>query len=177
MNRVLDKRSWKRLEWTMITKRDLKWFEFEGGFCGVLKMMEVTAPFKVGKNQVTICDRGITWIQCAWKEKNLWATAMYDQSGNLFQIYFDIADEIHFEGEKTWFADLIVDVVYEPEGTAVILDEDEIEEAYAKGLVSTKQRDNALKWAQSLKQDLERKSNEVNGWFCELYRKCLVCEE
>ena len=85
---MFDQRGWKRLEWEMITDRKLAWFEFEGGFCGALKMMSVSEPFKVGKKQLVICDEGITWVQCGWSDHKVWTTAMFDASGKLFQIYF-----------------------------------------------------------------------------------------
>ncbi len=168
---MLDKRSWKRLDWTMITDRKLSWFEIEGGFCGAVEMLEVSEPFRVGKNQLTICDTGMTWIQCAWHQKHLWATAMFDQEGKLFQIYFDIADEVHLDGEDSWFVDLIVDVVYSPLGHAVILDDDELEDAYRNKRISLAQKELADECSRRLKTAVESKSERVNLWFETLYKK------
>jgi len=111
---MLDKRSWKRATWTMITEKELSWFMLEDCFCGVIHMKQVSEPFSVGNPVLVICNQGITWVQCAWRNSNIWATAMFDASGKLFQIYFDIADEVFIDGENTWFTDLIVDVVYQP---------------------------------------------------------------
>lgn len=168
---MLDKRSWKRLEWSMITKRRLTWFEFDDGFCGALEMLEVSEPFRVGKSRLAICDQGITWIQCAWQKKNLWATAMFDSSGQLFQIYFDAADEVHLDKEDSWFVDLIADVVYDPAGYAEIIDLDELAEMYEKGRISLAQKQLAERTCFSLKKELESHCDEVNLWFEQLYKK------
>ena len=168
---MLDKRSWKRLEWTLITDRKLSWFEIEGGFCGAVEMLDVSEPFCVGKDRLTICDEGITWIQCAWHQKHLWATAMFDKEGRLFQIYFDIADEVHLDGEDSWFVDLIVDVVYNPSGQAVILDCDELESAYNNKRISLAQKELAQGCSMRLKTVVENEYKQVNQWFETLYKK------
>ena len=170
---MLDQRGWKRLEWEMITERKLTWFEFEDGFCGAVEMLKVSEPFKVGKKQLVICDEGITWMQCGWYDKKVWATAMFDASGQMFQVYFDIAD-VFVDGEKTSFKDLIVDVVYDPEGTAVVLDCDELEEAYHKNLISCTEKQMIIDTAERLKNVLETCCDEVNLWFDMLFRKYLT---
>ena len=167
---MLDRRSWKRDNWTMITKKTLTWFEFEGGFCGALKMQEVSEPFCVGKQQLVICDKEITWIQCGWKGKDIWATAMFDATGHLFQIYFDVA-EVHFKKENTEFIDWIVDVVYDPSGKASVLDMNELDEAYQQNWIDKGQKQEISKIALSLKNDLESHFEQVNSWFEMMYEK------
>lgn len=167
---MLDQRGWKRLEWEMITDRKLAWLEFESGFCGAVKMLSVSEPFKVGKKQLVICDAGITWVQCGWSDKKVWATAMFDASGHLFQIYFDIAD-VSVQGEMTFFKDLIVDVVYDPDGTAVILDVNELDDAYCKNLISCAEKQLICDAAERLKSELESRSEQVNSWFEQMYEK------
>lgn len=154
----------------MITERKLTCFEFDGGFCGALKMMKVTDPFVVG-DHLTICDDGITWVQCAWKNKKVWSTAMFDKQGDLFQVYFDVVDKVHIDEEDSWFTDLIVDVVYDPKGTAVILDVDELETAYQKGLITLDQKQSALCISEKLKYELESRFEQVNSWFEMMYEK------
>ena len=166
---MLDKRSWKRLEWTMITKRELVWFDTEDGFTGAVKMQEVSKPFCVGKNQLEICDTGITWVQCAWTGVNLWATAMFDASGKLFQVYFDLADEVHLDGEDSWFTDLILDVVYDPSGLVSVLDADELESAVCQGFVSIDQANRAKRLCERLVSSLQERPESVNAWFEKRY--------
>ncbi len=168
---MLDKRSWKRLNWTMITERELSWIEDEQCFCSILHMIQVSEPFYVGKPALLICDQGIAWVQCAWKDKNLWATAMFDASGKLFQIYFDIADEVHINGEDTWFVDLIVDVVYHPGGKVEILDLDELQEAMDQNQITLKQKQYAQQLSLRLKTTLENSFSDVESWFEQVYEK------
>ena len=167
---MLDRRSWKRDNWAMITRKTLTCFEFEGGFCGALKMQEVSEPFCVGPQRLVICDEGITWVQCGWENKNIWATAMFDASGHLFQIYFDIA-EVHMNQEETSFTDWIVDVVYDPSGKAVILDMDELDEAERKGLLDRCWKQEISMTAKDLKNELESHFEQVNSWFEIMYEK------
>ncbi|MBE6107215.1 MAG: DUF402 domain-containing protein [Erysipelotrichaceae bacterium] len=168
---MLDKRSWKRATWTMITEKELSWFMLEDCFCGVIHMKQVSEPFSVGNPALVICNQGITWVQCAWRNSNIWATAMFDASGKLFQIYFDIADEVFIDGENTWFTDLIVDVVYQPGGTVRVLDLDELEEAVQKQMITFKQKQQAEALAERLKSALEKNFEDVEAWFEQVYEK------
>lgn len=168
---MLDKRSWKRTTWTMITEKELAWMEDEQGFYSILKMKQVSEPFSVGNPPLLICDQGITWVQCAWKGRDLWATAMFDASGRLFQIYFDIADEVHIDGEDTWFTDLIVDVVYHPGGKVEVLDLDEMKEAVCQNLITLEQKRSAEYLSERLKTELENSFLAVESWFVHVYEK------
>ncbi|MBQ7889838.1 MAG: DUF402 domain-containing protein [Erysipelotrichaceae bacterium] len=168
---MLDKRGWKRLEWKIITKAQRCWVQDENCFFGIVKMEKVSEPFKVGENQLTICDVGITWMQCAWSNVPLWATAMFDQSGKLFQIYFDVCNEVHLDKEDSWFTDLILDVVYDLSGNVIVLDEDELEFAYQNNLISLTQKQKALDVAQRLKYELESHFEDVDKWFEMMYEK------
>lgn len=168
---MLDKRSWKRATWTMITERELSWIEDEDCFYSILKMNQVSKPFYVGEPPLLICDQGITWVQCAWRNSNIWATAMFDASGKLFQIYFDIADEVFIDGDNTWFTDLIVDVVYQPGGTVRVLDLDELEEAVQKQMITFNQKQQAEALAERLKSALEKNFEDVEAWFEQVYEK------
>lgn len=168
---MLDKRGWKRLEWKIITKAQRYWFQDESCFFGIVKMEEVSELIKVEQNQLTICDVGITWMQCAWSNVPLWATAMFDQSGKLFQIYFDVCDEVHLDKEDSWFTDLIIDVVYDLSGNVIVLDVDELEFAYQNNLISLTQKQKALDVAQRLKYALESHFEDVGKWFEMMYKK------
>ena len=96
---------------------------------------------------------------------------MFDKNGNLFQIYFDICDEVNLDGERSWFTDLILDVVYNPDGTVNVLDENELTEAYESHLISKEQRMKAENTAIQLVFDLKSHSKQVNDWFLKLYKK------
>ena len=89
----------------------------------------------------------------------------------MFQIYFDIADEVFIDGENTWFTDLIVDVVYQPGGTVRVLDLDELEEAVQKQMITFKQKQQAEALAERLKSALEKNFEDVEAWFEQVYEK------
>ncbi len=65
-------------------------------------------------------------------------SAFFDRGGKFKYWYCDvIKTEYEKEQNKYVFIDLLIDVIIEPGGTCRVLDEDELQEAFLRGLISS----------------------------------------
>ena len=125
-----------RAEWKGINERLYaeKRFEIKGfkGIAGLLFMADAE-DFSVhsGKQRLKITGKGYSWLQLAPENEHVWATVMFDETGKLFQCYFDITACNHvLDGGKSWFEDLYLDVVaIAGDDELYLYDEDELIEA------------------------------------------------
>ncbi len=87
--------------------------------------------------EFTITDAGYYWLQYAPKGQNFWLTVMYDTEYRIVQYYFDITylNEVYWDG-TAYFFDLFLDIVLLPNGHQLLLDEDELLEAYQSGQIT-----------------------------------------
>ena len=130
----------QRKEWTRITKRQYKWIEmFSLGkryIASTIEIEEVTSPLTLHyeSGDLTIANRGDTWLQMAEENGYIWMTAMFDKQDALTQVYFDMTNGNDLmESSDPTFEDMYLDVVAEKDGTLHILDRDELDEAYHNG--------------------------------------------
>lgn len=67
-------------------------------------------------------------------------SAFFDSKGNFKYWYCDvIKTEYHKEQNKYVFVDLLIDVIIEPGGHCRVLDEDELQEAFLRGLIGAEE--------------------------------------
>lgn len=85
----------------------------------------------------TITDNGYYWLQYAPRGEHFWLTVMFDTRREVVQYYFDITylNEVYWDG-TAYFFDLFLDIVVLPGGHQVLLDEDELLEAYQSGQIT-----------------------------------------
>lgn len=96
-------------------------------------------------------------------------TIMFDDKWNLLQWYFDIARNIcKYDLGVPYSEDLYLDVVVLPNGIFYILDEEELEEALNKKIISSEEYNGAYiimnKITQMIKDGFEKLSQFTN--FC-----------
>ncbi len=130
----------KRTDWTRITKREYISRECTIGGKpareSLIKIHDITAPLVVTSAgiPVKVVERGYSWIQIAVKNARWWLTSMFDEEGTLLQMYFDITDGNRFDdSENPTFRDMYLDIVLRTDKKAVLLDQDELDEALEKG--------------------------------------------
>lgn len=107
---------------------------------GLIQMEKLVKPLYVKYRYTTekcIADNGYAWLQIAKKDTNVWLTAMYDKTNTLVECYFDMTSMNYIKpnGDSS-FDDLYLDVVFFPNGNIEILDEDELQEAYTKKIIT-----------------------------------------
>ena len=178
---TLKRKTMARAEWTELSHLKLKDMPFAcAGLCGragLLFMRNIDKPFSVigadGRTR-TIIQNGFSWLQIAPENEKIWATVMFDENGKLFETYFDITLENHVLPEgKSWFIDLLLDVVWIPGEDAEMLDREELDEALTDGTITTGQHENALQTAERVKEEMRKHEREFER-FCVELRKELM---
>ncbi len=98
--------------------------------------------FTVENKELCLGDDGYTWLTFL-PDNNHWCmTAMYDDTGNIIEWYFDITKANCIDNQGNPYQDdLYLDVVLLPNGIINKLDEDELKEALENGEI-TKQEFN-----------------------------------
>ncbi|MFC7687403.1 DUF402 domain-containing protein [Ureibacillus sp. GCM10028918] len=122
------------------------------GYITLLNIEEVLEPLVVknaGK-EVCIVNKGYSWLQHFPIGKNHSVTTMFDAEGEVVQWYIDICHEIGIENNIPWMDDLYLDIVVFPTGEIIILDEDELDEALANGVIHKSMYDLAYKEARKV---------------------------
>lgn len=92
------------------------------------------------------------WITILPKEKYYCITAVMNQEEAIIVWYIDIIESQHVEDGIPYFYDLYLDLVVYPDGTIIVDDMDELEEAFNNGNISDQQ----FRLAIRTKEDLEK---------------------
>lgn len=77
-------------------------------------------------------------------------SAFYDKSDNIIEWYFDIAKEIGKENGVPYEDDLYLDIVVNPNGKIILLDEEELEEALNRFEITKEEYEMAYEEANKL---------------------------
>ena len=150
-HRYIDRRDWAR-----VTRRRSAGLVLpDGAFAHRLDILAIAAPswgsLGEGADAWRIADEGWCWL--GWMRPDLpWAlTAMRDEKGAWVQWYFDIVSGMGCDADgRAWFEDCYLDVVALPDGRAVLLDADEMEDARRAGLVTPEEYAAAWRAAREL---------------------------
>jgi uncharacterized protein len=109
------------------------------GYVALLCIDDVREPLTVRccGADVTIIDRGYSWLQHFPTGAAHTLTTMFDAQGGVVQWYVDICKQ-HGVGADgiPWYDDLYLDLVVDPSGVTELLDGDELGDALERGLVS-----------------------------------------
>ena len=147
--------------------------EFFDGHTVFLDMKEVTGPqyWQLRGEDIMVCDTGMKWLSMLPQDDFYCITAMMDQQDNMVLWYIDMIDDHGVDAEGVpWFDDLYLDLVMYADGTVVIDDRDELEDALASGDVSKKQYMQALETCERLQVGRASGVEKLT----EFTRKCLA---
>ncbi|WGG48052.1 DUF402 domain-containing protein [Rossellomorea sp. DA94] len=119
--------------------------------------MKVKEPLitQYGDKEVCIVDNGYMWLQHFPFGKNHSVTTMFDANGEIVQWYIDICLENGVEDGVPWMGDLFLDIVVLPSGEILLLDEDDLEQAYKNGTISKEKYDIALNEVKEIMRQLQ----------------------
>ncbi|WP_142413128.1 DUF402 domain-containing protein [Hathewaya massiliensis] len=134
------------------------------GYAAISYFRKVTEPRYAEMNgkKYLILDEGYTWIQYFPKGLNYAVTVMFNTEKEIIQWYFDICkgNEIDSRGIP-YFYDLYLDVVLLPQGKIMLLDEDELEEAYNIGDITKEDFFMAKELAYRILSELKKDENSI----------------
>ena len=112
------------------------------GYATLLRMLEVAEPLWVPHHEQRICiaDAGYAWLQLFPEGANYTHTTMFDADGQPVQEYIDlVAEQGVDEDGIPWYDDLYLDIAWIPEGTPLLLDQEELEAAHTIGAITDEQ--------------------------------------
>lgn len=115
-------------------------------------------------NGKCIMDNNYKWLEFYDYSSKIKLTAIYDENNGIIEWYFDIAREIGKDNGIPYEDDLYLDVVVTPSGDVILLDEDELKEAYNKREITREEFENAYKEAEQLMNKLKNNKNKLKEY-------------
>lgn len=128
------------------------------GYASLFYFDEVDAPLwmPIAGEQVCVVNNGYSWLQLFPQGSNHVATITFDAQDRVHHWYIDISKRTYVdEHGMLWYDDLYLDLVFLPGGKVDLLDEDELNEAYAQGIISTDEYNLAWSETRALMTQLE----------------------
>lgn len=111
---------------------------------------------------------GYTWIEFYDYRANNRLTAMYDENKQIVEWYFDVARKIGKDNKTNmpYEDDLYLDIVFMPDGSSIVLDQDELEEAYKNNEITEDDYKLAVSEADRIKleTDIDSLKNFTEKW-------------
>lgn len=132
------------------------------GSVALLEIKQVEKDWYVEeyKRRCILAD-GYYWLQFYLKNKNYCITAMYNDKKKIVEWYIDIARKIGEENGIPYQDDLYLDVVILPTGQTILLDEEELQEAYEKLEVTQKEYEMAYEITNKIIKQAKEKLEEL----------------
>ena len=148
-------------EWTCIKTKKLKGkhisIDFFEGYVGVLEIEEVSEKqvWKFNCEDIVVCDDGLKWVSILPRDDFYCITAMMNAENEILLWYIDMiaTQGIDVDGIPH-FDDLYLDLVVYPDGTVVVDDMDELEDALSKKDITQEQFELAINTSEKLKNGL-----------------------
>ena len=108
------------------------------GYACFIKMKNISKPLVVdnGVEKICIKDENYEWIEVYPDGANYALTIMFDDHQNLIEWYFDISKKIGIENGIPYEDDLYLDMIITSQGRKLILDEDELNDAFRRGEIT-----------------------------------------
>ena len=156
-----------RSNWPRVLKRDYQQtFQEDENFRGYITLLsfkKITEPLKVknGEKEVCLLNSGYSWLQQFPLGKNHCVTTMFNEKGKIVQWYIDICYDIGTEKCIPWMDDLYLDIVVMPSGEVILMDEDELDEALATGVINKSMYEVAWKEAREIMNLIQQRKFEL----------------
>lgn len=139
--------------------KDINEEDFEGDiYLNIIK--KVSIPY-ILENGLCIQDNDYKWLEFYDYNSKVRLSAVYNEKNEIVEWYFDIARSIGKENGIPYEDDLYLDVVLGPKGRIILLDEDELKEAYDRKNITKEEYDGAYKVANELMGKLEGNVEKV----------------
>ncbi len=159
--KTMKRSEWWRLEECLFSSKEID----DNTEAGLIQMQKLAKPLYIFYSNdmpsKCIADNGYSWLQVARRDSHVWITAMFNEHDELLECYFDMTNKniILPDGESS-FEDLYLDVVFFPDGQIDLLDEDELEDAYAQGVITKEQVELSYSTANILMDWLRKPTNQ-----------------
>ena len=114
------------------------------GYISFIKIFEVYQPLIVESNgnRIYLYNNGYSELNYLPDNQNWKMLALYDDNNEIIEWYFDITLKNSVdENGAPYCVDLYLDVILMPNGDVIIVDEDELKDAYINGKITKKDMD------------------------------------
>lgn len=142
------------------------------GYIGLIEVREVSEvqTWKFRGEDIVVCDKGIKWLSILPENDWYCITAMMNEKEEILLWYIDMiaAQGIDADGIP-YIDDLYLDLVVYPDGTVLVDDMDELEEALKQKDITQEQFDLVLATSDRLQKGLLSNVSD----FAEYTKKCL----
>lgn len=128
--------------------------DFFEGYVGLIEIEDVSEKqiWRFNEQDIIVCDKGVKWLSILPKNDFYCITAMMNEKNEILLWYIDmIAGQGTDEDGVLFFDDLYLDLVVYPDGTIIVDDMDELEEALVMGDITQKQFELAISTSEKLK--------------------------
>lgn len=148
-------------EWKCIKSKKLKGKQvstnFFKGYIGILEIEEVSEKqiWKFNGEDIIVCDNGLKWLSILPQNDFYCITAMMNANNDILLWYIDMIAEQGIDTESVpYFDDLYLDLVVYPDGTIIVDDMDELENALSVKDITQEQFNLAISTSNKLKNGL-----------------------
>lgn len=162
-------------EWKCIISKDLFGkrvnSELLNGYIGLIDIKEVSEAqiWKFNGEDIVVCDKGRKWLSILPQDDWYCITAMMDEERNILLWYIDMIANQGIDADgMPYFDDLYLDLVVYPDGTIVVDDMDELEDALSKRDITQEQYNLAIETSNRLQRGM---LSDIDS-FIEYTRKC-----
>lgn len=114
-----------------------------------------------GLYDMCIIDNDYKWIMLYPDDNTYSITIIYDNNSSLVEWYFDCASSVGIENNIPYQDDLYLDMVILPTREVIVLDEDELLNAYKNEIISKGDVENAYKTLEYLKEKYANNIEEL----------------
>lgn len=147
----------------------------ENDFCGDVFLNDFTQVKNptLLENGLCLIDANYKWLQFYDDGSKVCLTAIYNEKNEIVEWYFDIAREIGKENGVPYEDDLYLDIALKPNGETVLLDEDELKEAFERMEMTKKEFDEAYEIVRNLMKRLQGNQDKVKDFTDKYLQKML----
>ena len=163
-------------EWKCIRLRNMcgTFVDMEqfSGYIGLIDILEVSEKqiWKFNGEDIVVCDNGIKWLSILPKDDYYCITAMMNDEWEILLWYIDMIAEQGIDPDGVpYFNDLYLDLVVYPDGTVMVDDMDELEEALDRKDISQEQFDLAITTSEKLRKGMLNDISDFKAFTMECF--------
>lgn len=147
-----DRANWRRVTQRRFASRYVENNYFTG-YITLYTMQALREPLwkTYGRHTFRIADKGYSWLQYYPKDAHYIITAMFDDRNEIVEWYIDVCKNQGVTDQGVpWFDDLYLDIVVLRNGEVFLLDQDELDDALSRRVITLRDYEMATQTAREV---------------------------
>lgn len=144
------------------------------GDVALIRFNKMYKPYLIESTNLCLANNNYKWLEFYDYSKKYRLTAMYNEKNEIVEWYFDIARRIGKENDMPYEDDLYLDVVVNSRREIILLDENELDEAFKRFEVNKKDYEMAYNEANNLMNKLKNNVEELKIFTDKYLEKMLM---